>query len=82
MKDDDSLMTRIKKEIKEYENQLKEFTITIERKDQEFDGFFMSSKEIKLSNTIGDSLKIPAKSPIIVEVKNFLNYAKIIDNIK
>jgi len=61
---------------------LQEITITIERLDEEFDGLFFSSKEIKLENTIGDVLVIPKKNPIIIEIINIINYNVIIDNIK
>ena len=72
----------ITEEITSLEKLLKVLTIEIEKKNQEFDGFFFSTKEIKLENTIGDNLTIPAKKPIIVETKNIFNYKTIIDNIK
>ena len=60
---------KIKEEIKNYEMLLKVITIRINRADQEFDGLFFSSNEFRLQNTIGDSLVIPPKKPIIIEVK-------------
>ena len=50
--------------------------------EQEFDGLYFSSKKITLNNSIGDTLTIPAKSPIIIEVKNNNNYNEIINNIQ
>lgn len=73
---------KIKEEIKNYEMLLKEITIRINRTDQEFDGLFFSSNEFRLKNTIGDSLVIPAKKPIIIEVKNSIRYKDILDNIR
>ena len=35
-----------------------------------------------LQNTIGDSLIIPPKKPIIIEVKNNIKYSEILDNIR
>lgn len=61
---------------------MKRITITIEKKDREFDGLFFSSKKISLENSIGDKLEIPEKSPIIVEVKNIIKYKAIIENIR
>ena len=80
--DNSRIITNIKEEIKNLETKIKKYYIKIEKKDQEFDGFFIASKKIILSNSIGDTLTIPAKSPIIVEVKNFSKYSNIIDNIK
>ena len=73
---------KIKKEIENYEMLLKVITIRIERKDQEFDGLFFSSKEIKLENGCGDTLSIPPDKPIIIEVKNNSKYNEIINNIR
>ena len=67
--DNSRIITNIKEEIKNLETKIKKYYIKIEKKDQEFDGFFIASKKIILSNSIGDTLTIPAKSPIIVEVK-------------
>lgn len=75
-------ISEIEKEINKKEMLLQEITITIERLDEEFDGLFFSSKEIKLENTIGDVLVIPEKNPIIIEIINIINYNVIIDNIK
>ena len=72
----------IKEEVENYEMLLKVITIRITKMDQEFDGLFFSSKKITLKNSIGDTLTIPAKSPIIIEVKNNSNYNGIIDNIR
>ncbi len=69
------------KEIEEYEMLLKTITIKIERLDQEFDGLFFSQNEITLENNLGEKLVIPAKKPIIVEVKNHCKYKEIINNI-
>ena len=71
------------KELEElYKISLKSIIIKIQKKNQEFDSLFFSTKEIELKNSIGDTLTIPPKKPIIVEVKNNTNYGKIIKNIK
>ena len=75
-------LKQLKVNIAEYSNYLKRITITIEKKDREFDGFFFSSKDITLENSIGDKLVIPKKSPIIVEAKNIIKYRTIIENIR
>ena len=49
---------------------------------QELDRLFFSTEDIKLKNNIGDELKIPAKIPIIIEVKNITKYKAIIKNIR
>ena len=72
----------LEKEIIEHQNSLNKITIKTTRLDQEFDGFFFSSKEIQLENDYGDNLKIPPNKPIIIEVKNHSNYTKILDNIR
>jgi len=72
----------IQKEIKNCEMLMSAITIRIEKKDQEFDGLFFSTKEINLKNNIGDSLTIPPQSPIIIEVKNITNYSTIVNNIR
>ena len=79
--EDKKKICKIKEEINKYEKSLKKITIKIQRYDKEFDGLFYSSGEITLKNTIGDELKIPAQSPIIVEVKNINRYKTIIENI-
>lgn len=58
MNGDENLIIIIQEENAEIETKLKEYTI-------KFNDFFVCSKEIKLSNNIGDSLKIPAKCPIL-----------------
>ena len=73
---------KLEDNIAEYSKFLKRITITIEKKDREFDGLFFSSKKISLENSIGDKLEIPEKSPIIVEVKNIIKYKAIIENIR
>jgi len=60
---------------------MKKITIKIEKKDQEFDGLFFTTKEINLTNSIGDKLKIPSDCPVIVEVKNYKRYKSILENI-
>ena len=75
-------INNIKKQIENYEMLLKVITIRITRMEQEFDGLYFSSKKITLKNSIGDTLTIPAKSPIIIEVKNNNNYNEIINNIQ
>ena len=75
-------INELKNEIEEYEILSKKIIININKLDQEFDGLFFSTKEITLSNNIGDKLIIPSKSPIIVEVKNHCKYNKIIENIR
>ena len=75
-------LNQLKVDIAKYSNYLKRITITIEKNDREFDGFFFSSKDITLENSIGDKLVIPKKSPIIVEAKNIIKYRTIIENIR
>ena len=75
-------LKQLKDNIAEYSKFLKRITITLEKKDREFDGFFFSSKTISLENSIGDKLEIPEKSPIIVETKNIIKYKTIIENIR
>ena len=75
-------INKLKDEIKEQQKLLDKITIKIVKKDQEFDGLFFSSKEITIQNTIGDTLNILAKKPIIVEVKNHSNYNTIVDNLR
>lgn len=72
----------IEEKIKEYDTLLKKITIKIEKVEKELDGFYISTNDITLSNSIDDNLIIPKNSPIIVEVKNNFNYQKIIDNLK
>ena len=79
--EDKKKICKIKEEINKYEKSLKKITIKIQRHDKEFDGLFYSQEKIKLKNTIGDELIIPAQSPIIVEVKNINRYKTIIENI-
>ena len=79
--EDKQKICKIKEEINKYEKSLKKITIKIQRHDKEFDGLFYSQEKIKLKNTIGDELIIPAQSPIIVEVKNINRYKTIIENI-
>ena len=81
-KENATQIQKIKEEIKNYEMLLKVITIRINRADQEFDGLFFSSNEFMLQNTIGDSLIIPPKKPIIIEVKNNIKYSEILDNIR
>lgn len=81
-KENATQIQKIKEEIKNYEMLLKVITIRINRTDQEFDGLFFSSNEFRLQNTIGDSLVIPPKKPIIIEVKNNIKYSEILDNIR
>lgn len=73
---------KIKDEIIKIEDSLKTIIIKIQKMDMELDGLCFSSKEILLKNSIGDELKIPAKSPIIIDVKNIIKYKTIIDNIR
>lgn len=72
----------IKAEIEKYNNLLRLITINIKKKDQEFDGLFISNKTINLENSLDDQLKIPPKRPIIVEVKNHCKYSDIISNLR
>ena len=72
----------VKKEIKELDNLLTNITIKVEIIEKELDGFFISTKEILLTNSIGDKINIPKGKPIILEVKNNSNYKNIIDNIR
>jgi hypothetical protein len=81
-KEDEEKIRKMKEEIDKYENSLKKIIIRIKRLDQELDGLFFNTEDINLKNTIGDELKIPAKSPIIVEVKNITKYKTIIENIR
>lgn len=74
--------SKIKKEIEDLDLLLTKVTIKVEKHEKELDGFFLSTKEIFLENTIGDKLNIPKGKPIILEVKNNSNYQNIIDNIK
>ena len=71
-------INELKVEIDNINKLLKRIIIKIEKKDREFDGLFFASKKIVLKNSIGDSLEIPEKSPIIVEVKNIIKYKTII----
>ena len=96
IKVENSKQEKDEKNIKEYENKIKNIqtdikscemllspiTIKIEKKEQEFDGLFFSTKEIKLENSIGDSLTIHPQSPIIIEVKNIISYNTIINSIR
>ena len=82
IKNNEDKKKKITEEINNLKKLLNEINITISKADQEFDGFYFSSKEITLKNTIGDSLTIPAKKPIIVEVKNNSSYKKMLENIK
>ena len=75
-------INELTKEIEEYEILSKIINIKINKLQQEFDGLFFSTKEIILSNNIGDKLIIPAQTPIIVEVNNHCKYNKIIENIR
>lgn len=75
-------IVNIQTEIKNCEMLISAITIRIEKRDQEFDGLFFSTKEINLTNNIGDSLTIPPQSPIIIEVKNITNYNTIVNNIR
>ena len=72
----------VKKEIKELDNLLTNITIKVEIIEKELDGFFISTKEILLTNSIGDKLNIPKWKPIILEVINNSYYKNIIDNIR
>ena len=78
----DEKLIQLKTDIAKYTNLLKRITISIEKNDREFDGFFFSSKKIILQNSIGDKLEIPEKSPILVETKNIIKYKTIIENIR
>ena len=85
-KDDDEKRKKekienIKNEIKIKEANLKKITIKIMRYDQEFDGLFFTTKQIKLSNSLGETLDIPPNCPIILEVKNHTKYQDIMRNI-
>ena len=73
---------KLNKKINDYKNLLKQIRITITKKDKEFDGLFVTSKEIEIKNILEESLIIPAKKPIIVEVKNNSNYYSLLENIK
>ena len=74
--------SRIKKEIEDLDILLTKVSIKVEKIEKELDGFFISSEEIVLTNTIGDKLVIPKQKPIILEVKNNSNYQSLIDNIR
>ena len=74
--------SRIKKEIEDLDILLTKVSIKVEKIEKELDGFFISSEEIVLTNTIGDKLVIPKEKPIILEVKNNSNYQNLIDNIR
>jgi hypothetical protein len=71
----------IKNEIKNYESLLKKITIKIKRCDQELDGLFFTTKQISLSNPFGETLKIPAGCPVVLEVKNNSKFLDIMRNI-
>ena len=74
--------SKVKNEIEDLDILLTKVFIKVEKIEKELDGFFISTKEILLSNTLGDKLNIPKEKPIIVEVKNNMNYQNIIDNIR
>ena len=74
--------SRIKKEIEDLDILLTKVSIKVEKIEKELDGFFISSEEIVLTNTIGDKLVIPKEKPIILEVKNNSNYHNLIDKIR
>lgn len=81
----ESLMKEKKNLLEEkskYEKLISNIYIKIEKIEKELDGFFISRENMTLSNNIGDELKIPKNSPIIVEVKNNNNYPRIIKNIE
>ena len=81
IKECDEKINSLQKEIDKCEILMKKITIKIEKKDQEFDGLFFTTKEINLTNSIGDKLKIPSNCPVIVEVKNYKRYKSILENI-
>ena len=72
----------IENEIKDLENLLSKISIKIKKIDKELDGFYLTSKEVKLENSFHDLLIIPEKKPVIIEIKNHLNYYKILDNLR
>ena len=71
----------LKEEIKKCEKLLQSITVSLKKKDQEFDGLFISKKEFKLENNLGDKITIPANRLVIVEVKNYINYKDIFMNL-
>ena len=72
----------LENEKNKYEKWLSKVYVKIEKIEKELDGFFITRKEIVLTNSLGDTLKIQANSPIIVEVKNNKNYSKLLKNIQ
>jgi len=74
--------SRIKKEIEDLDIILTKVSIKVKKIEKELDGFFISSEEIVLTNTIGDKLVIPKQKSIILEVKNNSNYQNLIDKIR
>jgi len=80
-KEEEKNINKLKEEINRCEQSLKKINVKIEQKEAEIEGLFLSSKEIILKNTIGDELKIPEKSVVMVEVKNMKKYKTMIENI-
>ena len=78
----DEKETAIKKEIERYNDLLRVMTIKIQRLDEEFDGLFISREEVLLSNSMKDTLKIPPKSPIIIEIKNHSKFGEIVSDLR
>ena len=78
MKDKKQLL----EEKSKYEKLISNIYIKIEKIEKELDGFFISREDMTLSNNIGDILKIPKNSPIIVEAKNNNDYPRILKNIE
>ena len=72
----------IEKEIRELENLQSKISIKIKKIDKELDGFYLTSREIKLENSFKDLLIIPEKKAVIIEVKNHSNYYRILDNLR